>query len=107
MINEIISQLSNISAPKYIKNYDNFDKTRDGVLYSGTFWDHNEIEAMLKAICQGDWIVSGSMVEKFQDEFSKKFNVKYSHMVNSGSSANLVMFLLLKKDLGGRTVMKS
>lgn len=97
MINEIISQLSNISAPKYIKNYDNFDKTRDGVLYSGTFWDHNEIEAMLKAICQGDWIVSGSMVEKFQDEFSKKFNVKYSHMVNSGSSANLVMLSAAKK----------
>ena len=36
----------------------------------------------------------------FEIEFSKKFNFKHSVMVNSGSSANLVMFAALKKYFG-------
>lgn len=83
--------------PKYIKNYDNFDTTKDTVLYSGPYWNHQELHAMLESILEGDWIVSGLKVEKFQHEFSKMFNVKYSHMVNSGSSANLTMITALKK----------
>jgi CDP-4-dehydro-6-deoxyglucose reductase, E1 len=45
----------------------------------------------------GSWIVSGEKVEIFQNEFSKRFNVGYSHMVNSGSSANLVLITAMKK----------
>lgn len=92
-----LSEISNYFKPKYIKNYDNFDSSKDTVLYAGPYWDNREIEAMLESILTGDWIVSGSKVEKFQEEFSKKYNVKYSHMVNSGSSANLVMVSALKK----------
>ena len=93
----MISELSKQFNPKYIKSYASFNKDKDTVLYSGPYWDHREIEAMLTSILEGDWIVSGSKVEKFQAEFSKQFNVKHSHMVNSGSSANLVMFTALKK----------
>lgn len=92
-----LKEISNYFKPKYIKNYDNFDPKKDTVLYAGPYWDNREIEAMLDSILTGDWIVSGSKVEKFQEEFSKKYNVKYSHMVNSGSSANLVMVSALKK----------
>ena len=92
-----LAKISQQFNPKYIKNYDNFDATKYTVLYSGPYWNHLEIEAMLDSILNGDWIVSGSRVEKFQEEFSKKFNVKHSHMVNSGSSANLVMITALKK----------
>lgn len=92
-----LTEISSYFKPKYIKNYDNFDSTKDTVLYAGPYWDNREIEAMLDSILTGDWIVSGSKVEKFQEEFSKKYNVKYSHMVNSGSSANLVMVAALKK----------
>jgi CDP-6-deoxy-D-xylo-4-hexulose-3-dehydrase len=45
----------------------------------------------------GKWITAGENVHKFEHAFSKRFNVKYSHMVNSGSSANLVMMTALKK----------
>ena len=92
-----LSDISKKFKPSYIKSYDNFDPTKDTVLYSGPYWDNREIEAMLDSILNGNWIVSGSKVEQFQDAFSKKFNVKYSHMVNSGSSANLVMITALKK----------
>lgn len=92
-----LSEISKLFKPSYIKNYDSFDPTKDTVLYSGPYWDHREIEAMLESILTGSWIVSGDKVEQFQNAFSKKFNVAYSHMVNSGSSANLVMITALKK----------
>lgn len=83
--------------PKYIKNYDNFNVKTDTVLYSGPYWNQEELHAIIDNVLTGEWIVSGDSVLKFQEEFSKKFNVQYSHMVNSGSSANLVMITALKK----------
>lgn len=92
-IKEFIEQFN----PSYISNYDNFDNTKTPVLYSGPYWDKEEIHAILTNVLTGNWIVSGDSVEKFQQEFSEKFKVKHSHMVNSGSSANLVMITALKK----------
>jgi len=81
---------------KYVKNYDNYV---DGqfVQYSGQLWDHEEMAAAINTLVYGSWIVSGEKVEQFQNEFSKRFNVGYSHMVNSGSSANLVLVTAMKK----------
>lgn len=92
-----LKEISKAYNPKYIKNYDTFNPEKDSVLYAGPYWNHQEIEVMLDSILNGNWIVSGEKVEKFQKEFSQKFNVDYSHMVNSGSSANLVMITALKK----------
>lgn len=86
-----------LANPSFIKNYDNFNSASDSVLYSGPYWDSREIEAALTAFLTGKWLTSGEYVEKFQTEFAKMFNVKHSHMVNSGSSANLVMITALKK----------
>jgi CDP-4-dehydro-6-deoxyglucose reductase, E1 len=94
--NEMIEALSKSILPKYVKNYDNYQEGQF-VQYSGQLWDHNEIHAAIDALLNGAWIVSGEKVSEFQDAFSKRFNVKYSHMVNSGSSANLVMVTAAKK----------
>ena len=82
--------------PKYLHN-NNFIAGKSQVLYSGMYWDDKEITAMISAIMTGKWFVSGEHVHKFENQFSKKFGHKYSHMVNSGSSANLVMIGALKK----------
>ena len=92
----MIEALSKSILPKYVKNYDNYQEGQF-VQYSGQLWDHNEIHAAIDALLNGAWIVSGEKVSEFQDAFSKRFNVKYSHMVNSGSSANLVMVTAAKK----------
>lgn len=92
-----LEKVSKAFNPKYIKNYDKFDPKTDTVLYGGPYWDHQEIEAMMDSILNGNWVVSGEKVEVFQREFAKKYNVAFSHMVNSGSSANLVMVTALKK----------
>ena len=92
-----LKQIAEQYHPSYISNYDNFTPKKDKVLYSGPYWDDKELYAILNAVLNGNWIVSGELVEKFQSEFSQKFKVKHSHMVNSGSSANLTMITALKK----------
>jgi CDP-4-dehydro-6-deoxyglucose reductase, E1 len=69
------------------------------VYYSGPYWDNQEIVAIMKAILEGKWITSGEMVHKFEAQFSKKFKLNHSVMVNSGSSANLALIGAVKKYL--------
>ncbi len=84
----------------YLYNFNNKNKSVDKVYYSGPNWDSEEIKSIIKTILTGKWISSGENVRKFEVSFSKKFNIKHSLMVNSGSSANLVMIAALKKRLG-------
>ena len=91
---EMIKALA-LQRPKYAKNYDDYVEG-DFVQYSGQLWDENEMFAAMDTLLNGKWITSGEKVAQFQNKFSKKFDVKNSHMVNSGSSANLVMITALK-----------
>ena len=67
------------------------------VMYSGPYFDGREIEAAIKCLNDGAWYSAGKQVDKFENQFSRKFGFKSSLMVNSGSSANLVMLAALKK----------
>jgi CDP-6-deoxy-D-xylo-4-hexulose-3-dehydrase len=98
-IDDAIATLSQVRPP-YLKSYDAFLPGIDFVQYSGQWWDGEEIEAALNTFIKGNWITAGDEVANFQDAFAKKYNVKYAQMVNSGSSANLVMIAALKKHLG-------
>ena len=73
-----------------------FDPITDTVYYSGPFWDLEEITAAIESILVGKWLSSGEKVHQFERAFSKKFSNAHSVMVNSGSSANLVMLAALK-----------
>jgi CDP-6-deoxy-D-xylo-4-hexulose-3-dehydrase len=84
----------------FIANKKNFNPEIDSVYYSGPYWDDSEIIEIIHSVTMGKWLSSGEKVHKFEREFSKKFNFKHSVMVNSGSSANLVMFAALKKHFG-------
>ena len=99
MIEDKIIELVREAKPKYLQNYDNFEAGKDYVMYSGQLWDEKELAGAVKSLLTGKWISAGERVEQFQIRFSKKYNVKQSHMVNSGSSANLVMISALKKHL--------
>jgi len=95
-LNNIKKFVGNHVAP-YIYNSANFKGGKTNIYYSGQYWDHREYEAAIDAILNGKWITAGENVDKFERAFSKKFNVAHSLMVNSGSSANLVMIAALKK----------
>jgi CDP-4-dehydro-6-deoxyglucose reductase, E1 len=81
----------------FMSNNQNFDSKKDTVYYSGPFWTKDEIGAFINTFITGKWLSSGENVKRFEIKFSKKFNQKHSLMVNSGSSANLVMIAALKK----------
>lgn len=101
-IEEIFLDLTNYlkeKKPKYLYNK-SFIPGKSQVLYSGPYWDEEEIMAAIKTFITGKWVVAGENVHKFESEFSKLFGVKYAHMVNSGSSANLVLIAALKKFFG-------
>jgi CDP-6-deoxy-D-xylo-4-hexulose-3-dehydrase len=95
-INNIKELIGNHVAP-YIYNSKHFQKGITPIYYSGPYWDNLEIEAAINSFLNGKWITAGENVFKFERLFSKRFNVKYSHMVNSGSSANLVLIAALKR----------
>jgi len=97
--NNIQSLVGNHVAP-YLYNDANFKPGKTVIPYSGPYWDNRESEAAIDSLLNGNWISAGENVHKFEKEFSKKFNTGQSLMVNSGSSANLVMIAALKKYYG-------
>ena len=96
-IDRILSELTEHlkeNKPKYLYNK-SFIPGKSQVLYSGPYWDEEEIMAAIKTFITGKWVVAGENVYKFENQFAKLFGVKYAHMVNSGSSANLVLIAAL------------
>jgi CDP-4-dehydro-6-deoxyglucose reductase, E1 len=99
---EIKSLIDNLSQefqiPTYV--YNNNKKFIPGVtpvLYSGPYFDDKEIIAAIRSLLIGKWMSAGESVKEFEHAFSRKTNQSFSVMVNSGSSANLIMFASLKK----------
>lgn len=74
-------------------------KPNNFIPYSGPFWDQEEMISMFECLISGKWMPSGAEVAKFENKFSKIFGFKSSLMVNSGSSANLLMIAAVKKIL--------
>lgn len=95
----LIQALSSVAKPKWKIDYSQFIAEKSPVYYSGAYFDSSEIKAALTSFLSGKWVVSGEYVHKFQVKFAKRFNVNYAHMVNSGSSANLILITALKKYL--------
>jgi CDP-6-deoxy-D-xylo-4-hexulose-3-dehydrase len=97
-LNELMVKAGSQNKFKFMANVvDNFRPGVDPVYYSGPYWDGREVEAAIDTLIDGKWLSSGEKVMKFERRFSKRFNFKDSVMVNSGSSANLVMIAALKK----------
>ena len=59
-----------------------------------TTWDQKEIDAMQNVIASGDFTM-GKYVKSFEKNFSKYIGSQHAVMVNSGSSANLLMIAAL------------
>ena len=95
---ELMAKAGSQNKFKFMANaVNNFQPGVDPVYYSGPYWDGREVEAAIDTLIDGKWLTSGEKVMKFERRFSKRFNFKDSVMVNSGSSANLVMIAALKK----------
>ena len=93
---DIQKLVENHGAP-YIYNNRPFVPGETPIYYAGPYWNNDEIVAAVDSLMNGKWITAGENVREFEKEFGEMFHSNHSLMVNSGSSANLIMIAALKK----------
>ena len=62
--------------------------------YGGRVFDEREMLALTDATLDF-WLTTGRFTAQFENTFAEYLGVKYAHVVNSGSSANLLAFMAL------------
>lgn len=79
-------------------------KEGDRITYAARVYDEKEMCALTDAMLDF-WLTTGRFADKFEKEFAAWIGVKYAHLVNSGSSANLIAFMTLTApELGDRQI---
>lgn len=69
-------------------------KPGDRVSYASRVFDEKEMQALTDATLDF-WLTTGRFSDQFEKEFAEWIGVRYAHLVNSGSSANLLAFMIL------------
>ena len=78
----------------------------DRVSYASRVFDEREMQCLMDAMLDF-WLTTGRFSDQFEKEFAEWIGVKYVHLVNSGSSANLIAFTVLTApELGERRVKR-
>ena len=76
----------------------------DRVNYGGRVFDEREMCALTDATLDF-WLTTGRFTRQFEKDFADYLGVQFVHIVNSGSSANLLAFMALTApELGERQV---
>ena len=76
----------------------------DRISYASRVFDEKEMQALTDAMLDF-WLTTGRFADQFEKEFASWLGVKYAHLVNSGSSANLIAFMALTApELGERQI---
>ena len=79
-------------------------KHGDRISYAGRVYDEKEMLSLTDAMLDF-WLTTGRFASEFEKEFAEFLGVKYAHLVNSGSSANLIAFsILTAPELGERRI---
>ena len=76
------------------KNYQEGDR----IPYASRVYDENEMRNLVDSALEF-WLTSGRYTEQFERELAEYIGVKYCSLVNSGSSANLLAFMVLTSPL--------
>ena len=80
-------------------------KPGDRISYASRVYDEKEMCSLTDAMLDF-WLTTGRFADEFEKNFAEWIGVKYAHLVNSGSSANLIAFMALTgKELGERQIL--
>ena len=78
----------------------------DRIAYASRVYDEREMCSLVDSALDF-WLTTGRFSEQFEREFAAWIGVKYAHLVNSGSSANLLAFMALTApELGERRIRR-
>ena len=81
-------------------------KPGDRVSYASRVYDEKEMQSLTDAMLDF-WLTTGRFSKEFEKNFAEWIGVKYAHLVNSGSSANLIAFsVLTAPELGERQIKR-
>lgn len=69
-------------------------KPGDRINYASRVYDEKEMQSLTDAMLDF-WLTTGRFSKEFEKNFAEWIGVKYVHLVNSGSSANLIAFSVL------------
>ena len=88
------------------KKESSFVPWETSINYSGRIFDEKEMCSLTDALLDF-WLTAGRYAEEFEKKLASYIGVKFAHLVNSGSSANLVAFsALTSPQLGERRIQK-
>lgn len=82
------------------KSSKTWEAGKDWVQYSGPFFNEDEYVAGISSLLN-EWFILGEKGREFELKFAPLLGKKDGILVNSGSSANLLMVSLLKSKRGG------
>jgi CDP-6-deoxy-D-xylo-4-hexulose-3-dehydrase len=81
-----------------------YEPGKDYLPVTGKILDADDLLHGVDAVLDG-WLTSGRFAPKFEKEFAQYFGSRFSFLVNSGSSANLLAFYALTSpSLGTRSI---
>ncbi len=81
-------------------------KPGDRISYASRVYDEREMQSLTDAMLDF-WLTTGRFADEFEKKFAEWIGVKYAHLVNSGSSANLIAFsVLTAPELGERQIKR-
>lgn len=88
-----------------LESKENF-KPGDRISYASRVYDEKEMQSLTDAMLDF-WLTTGRFSKEFEKNFAEWIGVKYAHLVNSGSSANLIAFsVLTASELGDRQIKR-
>lgn len=103
---EARGQIKTLVAEYYHDFKENKEPFREGarISYAAKVFDEKEMQALTDTVLDF-WLTTGRFAELFEKDFADWIGVKYAHLVNSGSSANLIAFMALTaSELGERQI---
>lgn len=81
-------------------------KPGDRIAYASRVYDEKEMLSLMEAALDF-WLTTGRFSDEFERSFGEWIGIRYVHLVNSGSSANLIAFsVLTAPELGDRRIKR-
>lgn len=78
----------------------------DRITYASRVFDEKEMQSLVDSALDF-WLTTGRYADQFEKQFADWLGVRFAHLVNSGSSANLIAFMILTApELGQRQIKK-
>lgn len=105
---EIIGKTKEYYRLVHTKKQDNdkFIAGQDKISYAGRVFDECELTNLVDASLEF-WLTEGRYTHEFEKKLAEKLAIKFSLLVNSGSSANLLAFMTLTSpELGERQIRR-